>query len=148
MAPIRGRVIEGAGSDDACIREIVDLHRFFEGWLSGALPQTEEVFSRVEQVLASEFTFVGPTGAVTERAALLEWLKGAYGSRPGLRIEIRGERIHQREPVFLATYEEWQTHEETTRGRVSSVLFREADGVPNGLEWLHVHETWPPSAPK
>lgn len=40
------------------------------------------------------------------------------------------------------TYEEWQDTGQGERGRISSVLFRRRERAPNGVEWLHVHETW------
>ena len=44
--------------------------------------------------------------------------------------------------ITLVTYEEWQDEGSGERGRISSALFRSRVGTPNGLEWLHVHETW------
>ena len=34
----------------------------------------------------------------------------------------------------------------TITGRVSTAVFRERADTPNGLAWLHVHETWLPPA--
>ena len=31
---------------DACIREIIELHAFFQAWLDGSLPNSDEVFVR------------------------------------------------------------------------------------------------------
>ena len=54
-------------------------------------------------------------------------------------VEIR----HDESPWLLATYEEWQQEGgRPTSGRVTSVLFRRRLGLPQGLEWHHVHETW------
>jgi hypothetical protein len=44
--------------------------------------------------------------------------------------------------MLLATYEEWQVIEGETRGRLSTALFRNREGTPNGIEWVHLHETW------
>ncbi len=36
-----------------------------------------------------------------------------------------------------------------TTGRRASAHLRRKDGTPNGVEWLHLHETWLPElAPK
>jgi hypothetical protein len=49
--------------------------------------------------------------------------------------------------LVLATYEEWQRQADGSgSGRLSSVVFRQQPGTPNGLLWLHVHETWLPQA--
>jgi hypothetical protein len=52
-------------------------------------------------------------------------------------------RFHQQEgKIGLTTYQEWQETAEGRTVRLSTALFREKVGTPNGLEWLHVHETW------
>jgi hypothetical protein len=126
--------------------EIEELHAFFEGWFTGRLEHTPAAFARFDDVIAAGFVLVSPEGARLERADLAPFLDGAYRSHvdDGFRIWI--ENIHVRRLTggyVQATYEEWQ---ETTgaepRGRVSSALFRERAGTPNGLEWIHVHETW------
>lgn len=44
--------------------------------------------------------------------------------------------------IALVTYEESQSRDGDKRVLFSSALFRDKEGTPNGLEWLHVHETW------
>ncbi len=47
------------------------------------------------------------------------------------------------EELVAATYEEWQSGEEKKDDRISTVVFcRVPEAAPNGLRWLHVHETW------
>ncbi len=52
--------------------------------------------------------------------------------------------------IVLATYEEWQkgalNSKPPNNGRVSSAVFLKDRSRPNGLMWLHVHETWLPEA--
>jgi hypothetical protein len=49
--------------------------------------------------------------------------------------------------LTVATYEAWQRHADgTVTGRLSTVVFRDQAGTPNGLVWAHVHETWLPEA--
>ena len=44
--------------------------------------------------------------------------------------------------LALATYEEWQEIDGKINARLSTVLLRAKADAPNGVEWLHVHETW------
>ena len=44
--------------------------------------------------------------------------------------------------VAVVSYEEWQEIAGQPRGRISSGVFRVRAGTPNGVEWLHLHETW------
>ena len=134
-----------------CEREVTDLHRFFVDWLSGALPKTEAAFARCSDVLAEGFALISPRGVLTERAALIGELKAAHGSlggsEPPFVIEVRNFRNRRTDgELCLVTYEEWQQREVQTTGRLSSAWFRARKGTPNGVEWLHVHETWLPQA--
>ncbi|MFX0092506.1 MAG: hypothetical protein ACFFBD_12150 [Candidatus Hodarchaeota archaeon] len=42
----------------------------------------------------------------------------------------------------MTTYEEWQEIDGQTIARLSTALFRKCFDAPNGVEWLHAHETW------
>lgn len=127
----------------ACVREIEDLHQFFEDWLSATLPNTDEAFRRLDRALAPEFQLIHPSGEWRRRDDILTGLRQAHGDRPGLTIEIKDVRLREaREELVAATYEEWQCGEEHEDGRLSTVLFRESLEAPAGLRWLHVHETW------
>ena len=136
--------------EERCRREIVELHQFFEDWFNGALPDEDAAYARFADVLAESFVIVGPEGIPGERAPLLEGLRKAHGrSKQGgtSRIWIEDIVLHHAEgDLAFLRYIEWQNLAGKLRGRQSSVLFREREGMPNGLEWLHVHETWVPSS--
>ncbi len=129
--------------------EILELHQFFEGWFTGRLANTDENYSRLSDVLAEGFEMISPQGSRTARADVVAGLRPAHGSwseneKPG-RIWIRDIRSRAvGESHYLATYEEWQQTDGAPRGRLSTVLFREKDDAPNGVEWIHLHETWLP----
>jgi Uncharacterized protein conserved in bacteria len=132
---------------ERCVREIESLHQFFEGWLSGGLLNTDEAFRRLDQALAPEFQLIHPSGEWRSRDDILTGLRQAYSCQPGLTIEIEDVRLRQeREELVVATYEEWQLSERKEGGRLSTVVFARRsegpEGNPNGLRWLHVHETW------
>jgi hypothetical protein len=126
-------------------REIEELHHFFQEWFAGVIPQTEEHFVRVTAVLDPHFTLVGPDGRLNNYATVIGWLRAGCGSRPGFRLWTEQITLrHQEGELLLATYEEGQAVNGKLNRRLSSVLFRRRAGAPNGLEWLHVHETWLP----
>lgn len=125
--------------------EIVELHHFFIAWLGGELPKTAEVFARFSATAAPSFTIIGPSGQLVERTALVEGLYAAHGSRPNLEIWIERPLLRLRTgQLSLVTYEEWQREAGKVTARQSSALFIDAPSTPNGLAWLHVHETWMP----
>ena len=129
--------------EDRCKKEIIELHQFFQEWLTGALPATPEAFRRAGEVVGAGFVIIGPDGKLTERETLLARIEQGHGGRPGLRMWIDQFRFWRQEgQIALATYQEWQETAEGRTVRLSTAIFREKAGTPNGLEWLHVHETW------
>ncbi len=130
--------------DEACVNEVVDLHRFIERWLTGAVPATGEAFERMPSVLADGFVIVSPGGVITAREALLNEFHAAHGSRPeGFTVRIDDLRIRRNMgDLCVATYEEWHRDGREETARIATALFGPRDETPNGVEWLHLHETW------
>ncbi len=128
-------------------KEIVELHQFFQDWFNGTIPNDEATFARFANVLDASFAIVSPAGKLATRDALLSGLHKAYAhseQNPG-RIWIENVVVRQEEAGFiLVTYEEWQSFNDVTNGRYSTVIFIPSANSPNGLHWLHVHETWLP----
>src|SRR5262245_29942975 len=125
--------------------EIVGLHDFFQSWLDGTLPPTEAAFARLIDATGDEFTLITPAGDVVTREPLLSQLRAAHGSRPGWRMWTERPQLRFRHgDLTVATYEEWQQTGDTITARISTAVFRDRPGAPNGLIWLHVHETWLP----
>ncbi len=142
---------------EAVEREVTELHDFFEKWFTGTLPERDEAFDRVSNVLDHQFVLVIPEGRIIRRAELLKSLRDKHGARAEAldsktphsfeiwvdRIDIQIEDDH----LVVATYEEWQrigddAGEVEEKGRISSVVFNCDDDMPNGLRWRHLHETW------
>lgn len=131
------------------IREIIDLHDFFQAWLTAALPNEEAAFARFSSVTAPDFTLISPDGQQLDSAAVTAWIRAAHGSRPGFRLWTTDHTVcYEDHRCVLATYLEWQRRADATTCRISSVFFCADAGAPNGLLWQHVHETWhAPNAP-
>lgn len=130
----------------AAIEEVVDLHRFFAAWFRAELPDTDDAFARFDEVMASDFEMVVPSGARVRRADLVAGLRqahGSWGDDPDARIEVRGAQARVlAEGLVLVSYEEWQRREGVWTARRSTALLRPAAGAPGGFVWLQVHETW------
>jgi len=130
-----------------CEKEITGLHRFFVAWMTGALPRNRKAFARVANALADDMTMITPQAEVMACPPLLTALEAAHGvfTPPDQTFRIWIENYDCRfvaGDLCLATYEEWQDRTGEVKGRLSTVLFRRRDAAPNGVEWLHVHETW------
>jgi len=131
---------------DACRQEIETLHEFFVRWYRGEL--ADEEFERVERALAPAFVMVGPDGSITERDAILASIRDGYDTYDpdACGIDIRNVTpVEIREDRALVRYEEWQTMDGETTGRLSTALFGPGDGdaaTDSGVEWRYLQETW------
>lgn len=130
--------------ESTCEKEIVELHQFFEDWFNGRLPNTVEGFKRMESVMSPDFIIVMPQGRKVARTPLLKGLFDAHSAQQGIRLWIENVRLHAADgPLIIAEYEEWQQSGDAAPvSRYSTAVFRQKSNTPNGLEWVHVHETW------
>ena len=118
--------------------EVRELHTFFERWYSGVAALSE--FSRLD-VLADSFVLIGPDGRSSNVEQVRAFVETAYGRRP-TGFTIRNVAVRPHAPV--GTYEEWQTVGDVTTRRISTAVMMPDPGTPNGLRWVHLHETWLP----
>lgn len=112
---------------NAGFNEVLEAHVLIRQWLAGdARPPLLERF-------AEGFTMFTLKGAALGKAQLEAFFAQAYGSRPGLSIEI--DELHEVAPGVV-TYREHQ-QDDTGQGNVrwSTVVF-DRQG-----KWLHLQET-------
>lgn len=132
----------------ACRREVESLHRFFEQWLRAPADRTaqppEVRIDRLKQALADDFQMITPSGRLSSRAEVLDGLRSARGSKASdFRISITWIQGREIAPdLVVALYRERQVESRSITERVSSALFRRREGSPEGVEWVHLHETW------
>ena len=124
-------------------REIVELHDFFVRWfVADGRPAPD--FSRFETAMAADMTMIPPSGAVLDRAAVIDHVRAARGTVDAdFRIEIEDVRTHiEDERGIVVSYVEaqWRNGQQTRRR--SSVLLTRNTAAPLGLEWRYLHETW------
>lgn len=123
--------------------EIIELHRFFEAWFLGR----EDSLERAELALHLDFTMIGPDGTLADRSTTLRRLRDGHAHSTDLRIETGDHRLlHTADDLLIATYvERHRLAGDRANERISTVVFVPTRRGPNGLRWLHVHETWLPS---
>ena len=121
-------------------KEIVELHDFFAAYFRGELEK--EAIKRFTDVLAPHFLIVDSLGTVSTRVETIQAVESMHNRRPEMRIWIENVVVRPRGGrALIVTYEEWQTIGEKTTMRYSTVIFVERGTLPNGLQWLHVHES-------
>lgn len=62
--------------------EVVELHRFFQGWFNGTLPKDDATFERVASVWPLSFTLIDPRNKFHSSADLLKATFAAHGAYP------------------------------------------------------------------
>ena len=118
--------------------EVEALHRFFEEWFSDSNTRTIEEFAdRLDQ----GFSIVAPTGNVSDRSAIVEFVRRAAGTSE-TRISTRDAKLTYVEPVMLGSYIERHESGETVTERLATVAMVRDDSIRTGFRWLLVHETW------
>lgn len=124
--------------EDRCEAEVRELHAFFGRWFRGEADEAE--LARVEDALAEDFELISPRGVTADRASILASIRGAYGGRDGsFAIGIESFAVRSTHgAACLVTYEE---HQPGTV-RIASAWFRESGRGPQGVVWVHLHETW------
>ena len=137
--------------DDIVAKEIIDLHAFFEDWFRGNCNNTDRVFkNRLLSRMDIDFHIVLPSGVAFYGEQFWPEMKKAHGSNPKFEISLRNfsRKLRIGRKTFVANYEEWQKNSKTetpaNNGRLSTAVLINDDSAPNGLKWVHVHETWLP----
>ena len=122
-------------------KEISELHTFFELYFKGELSDDTTRFS---EVLDSSFRIVTPTALLVSRESIINIIKKSYNTRLDINIWTEDVDILEiTETIVGATYYELQkSNGSAITKRISTALFRKDKNTPNGLKWLHVHETW------
>jgi hypothetical protein len=127
-----------------CEDEVTDLHRFFGGWLRGEIDPEGGGLSRMSDVLAEGFHMISAAGEILGRSEIVAAVRAAHGSKPAgfaIRTEDCRFRLGSRR-LGVVTYQEWHDEGGESRGRLSTAIFQDRADAPNGVEWVHVHETW------
>ena len=124
-------------------REVRELHALFQAWFTGRVPKSSECFARVELAWPTHFTMVTPQGERVESAALLESTFEQHGNYPSQKIRIEKLSVtHSFNPgIAVVVYEEWHVDESETEGRLCSATLVTQPEAPNGVQWLHIHES-------
>ncbi|MBB6487214.1 hypothetical protein [Rhizobium lusitanum] len=123
--------------------EVLDFHRFFEGWYDAATADSID-FGRCERTFGQAFHMIPPTGRVFDRAGTIELIRANRATFQGnFTIEISDIRAsYETADTIVLTYIEAQSRAGKFSRRQASALFTASSSAPNGVEWQHLQETW------
>ncbi len=128
-------------------QEVRELHAFFVGWLTGALPASRTSFARFTAAMAPEFRIGHPDGTEEGLVTLTEKLRRAHGirstQRPAFEIAILSLQVRwiDQERALVA-YIERQLLADRWTARRSLAAFRAAPKAPCGVLWTDLQECW------
>jgi hypothetical protein len=131
---------------ETALAEVSAHHSHLADWFRDPDNASAESETRSGEVLAEDFSLVRPNGQIMTRNSLLARLRAAGGCFSSCTsFDLRVEK-----PVAkalgtdhcLVTYEVWRERDGVADGRVLSVILGKRPGLPSGLEWVHVQETW------
>ena len=127
-------------------KEIRELHSFFKAWYRGTIDDSDESFSRVEDVLAPEFTLITADGYVVARDQLLGLLRSEYATKPDIEMWVENIQLRLASgDIVLVNYEEHGKAMNRKQSTLITAVLRKNPKQQNGLEWIHIHEVRLPS---
>lgn len=131
-------------------KEILDLHAFFVKWFRGEVEKTEANFAHLRLRFLPQFVIYFPSGYI---CSLEDFLTMVYNNHSGRKpvgeaynifidqFLVRWKSVD--EQTVLCTYEERQIVKDVEEYiRLSSAWFIRDNNAPNGVQWLHIHESW------
>ena len=120
-------------------REIIELHDFFQAYFLAKIDSIDRFVATLEP----DFTMIGPDGHLSDRSQVVEAVRAGHGHTDSLEILTSDHTLlAARAGLIVARYVE--THHLAARSnrRITTVVFAERTDRPNGVGWLHAHETW------
>ena len=132
------------------VHEVDDLHNLFLAWYAGQPAKDRDWYDQtIGARMDAQFSIVSPSGTTLTQEDILTLIYEGYGLSREFSIKTRNANLLRLDGnVVLVSYEEWQHHAVNTpvsqNGRISTALLAVDNTQPNGLRWLHVHETWLP----
>eukprot|EP00249_Psilotum_nudum_P023549 c28919_g1_i4 orf=681-1124(+) len=126
-------------------KEVVEFNVFFEKWLKGEVPNNDESYERLTGVIAKDATMVSHWGKGLSFIESLHAARRNHGLMQEKGFVLWVDNIMEQtlaEGVYLVTWQLWeQLAGEERKGYFATAIFIAKEGTPNGVVWLHFHET-------
>ena len=137
--------------EDKIHEAFVSLIQSFERWFQGAVPNSDAAFASAFAPLASDLTYVFPSGGHVEGEPFFRSLREGWGTNPAFRLRSSRKTtriLWQSAEVVLAQIVEMQDGATAVarprHARRTTLFFLKDDDAPFGLRLKHLHETFLP----
>ncbi|CAM6021952.1 unnamed protein product [Sphagnum balticum] len=126
-------------------REVVEFNTLFEKWINAEVPNNAETFQRLTRVIARGSTMVYPWGVEQSLLDSVSSAQPKYGIMKDNKLRTWIDCIQEQklaDEIFLVTWHSWQISAGgEKKGYFATAILRTKEGMPNGVEWVRVHET-------
>eukprot|EP00249_Psilotum_nudum_P023546 c28919_g1_i1 orf=288-1634(+) len=126
-------------------KEVVEFNVFFEKWLKGEVQNNDDTYQRLTGVVEKDATMVSHSGKESSFIESLLAARSRHGAMQEKGFVMWVDNIMEHklaEGVYLVTWQLWeQLAGEERKGYFATAIFVAKEGTPNGVVWLHFHET-------
>lgn len=136
-----GRLLDNGSAK----REVIEFNLFLEMWLCGHIPESDQNYQRVVEVIDNGATMIYPWGRQSSLKESLDLVRQKHGLMSGKNFMTWIDNIEEKklaEGVYLVTWESWEKFNGGEhKGYYATAILLSKEKTPNGVQWLRVHET-------
>lgn len=136
-----GRLLDNGSAK----REVIEFNLFLEMWLCGHIPDSDQNYERVVEVIDNGATMIYPWGRQSSLKESLDLVRQKHGLMSGKNFMTWIDNIEEKklaDGVYLVTWESWEKlNGGEHKGYYATAILLSKEKTPNGVQWLRVHET-------
>ena len=120
-------------------KEIRELLSFLASYHNASIPDD---VNRLETCFSDNMYLISVSGRKIAKHELIKGIKLSYGSTKEASYWAENTTIEELgEGYYLAIFTEHRKTKGTTNSRISTSIFVPNQNAPNGVQWLHIHDT-------
>ncbi|XP_027176070.1 sucrose-phosphatase 1 [Coffea eugenioides] len=126
--------------------EVVKFNLFFERWRRAEVEKSELYLANMKAVCCPSGVLVHPSGIEKLLGDCVNAFRTCYGDQQGKGYRVWVDQVLPTQvgsDSWLVKYKKWELSGEKQKGCLTTVLLSSKGvSVPEGLTWVHVHQTW------
>lgn len=126
--------------------EVVKLNLFFERWRRAEVEKFELYLANMKAVCCPSGVLIHPSGTEKLLGDCVNAFRTCYGDQKGKSYRVWVDQVLPTQVgsnSWLVKYKKWELSGEKQKGCLTTVLLSSKGvSVPEGLTWVHVHQTW------
>ncbi|KAL8114794.1 sucrose-phosphatase 1-like isoform X3 [Apium graveolens] len=125
--------------------EIVMFYLFYEKWRKAEVEKTEQSLHKLKSLCHSMAIFVHPSGVKRPLKHSIDDVVMLHGDKKGKPFSVWVDQVYSAEiasNTWLVKFYKWELCDEEKYCCLTTVLLSLKTEEPDGLMWLHMHQTW------